>query len=317
MKLKDIYEFIIKEGIKEDPRGKAKIDKELKNLKQKYAKLDKEEKALFDKESLVNPYADTRILYGRGDTEVKTIMVGIDMEVGELLLADRLKSKGDKVDLVMAHHPEGLALAGFYRVMDMQIDILASFGVPEVKAENLIHERIDHVSRSVLPVNHTRAVDAAKLLDMPYMCCHTPADNHVVGFLQKMMDSKKPRSLEDILKVLRGIPEYQYAAANNAGPKIINGKKSSRTGRIFVDMTGGTEGSKKVFENLSNAGIGTLVCMHLSEDHLKEAKKAKVNVVIAGHISSDNLGLNLLLDKIEKKAKINVKAASGFFRVKR
>jgi predicted ATPase len=39
--------------------------------------------------------------------------------------------------------------------------------------------------------------------------------------------------------------------------------------------------------------------MHLSEDHYKHAKGEHINVVIAGHIASDNLGLNLLLDEIE------------------
>ena len=34
--------------------------------------------------------------------------------------------------------------------------------------------------------------------------------------------------------------------------------------------------------------------MHISEEHRKEAEKSHLNVVVAGHISSDNLGLNLL-----------------------
>ena len=42
----------------------------------------------------MNPYADTRILYGDPDTEVSSILVGIDLEVGEVLLADRLREKG-------------------------------------------------------------------------------------------------------------------------------------------------------------------------------------------------------------------------------
>ena len=43
------------------------------------------------------------------------------------------------------------------------------------------------------------------------------------------------------------------------------------------------------------------------------------HVVIAGHISSDTLGLNLLLDNIEKYAKqdFEVIACSGFTRIKR
>jgi len=57
--------------------------------------------------------------------------------------------------------------------------------------------------------------------------------------------------------------------------------------------------------------------MHLSEEHLKKVKDANLNVVIAGHISSDNLGLNLLLDRIEKEEKLDCINCSGFRRIRR
>jgi hypothetical protein len=59
--------------------------------------------------------------------------------------------------------------------------------------------------------------------------------------------------------------------------------------------------------------------MHLSEEHFKKVKDANLNVVIAGHISSDTLGLNLLLDRIEKESKetFQVISFSGFDRIKR
>jgi putative NIF3 family GTP cyclohydrolase 1 type 2 len=317
MKLKSIYELIIKEGMKADPRGEAKVKKELDRFKKELAKLTKDEKERFDKESLRNPYADTRILYGNENKEIKGILSGIDIGVEELLLADRLKQKKETIDLVISHHPAGLAYAGFYKVMEMQIDVLAKFGVSEVQAENLLKERIDEVARKVLPANHSRAVDAAKLLDIPFMCSHTPSDNHVVEFLQKLFDDKKPGNLGDIIEILEKIPEYKEAIKNNAGPRIYNGAKQNRAGKIFVDMTGGTEGSKEIFDKLGSAGVGTVVCMHLSEEHLKKVKKAKVNAVIAGHMASDSLGINLLLDKIEKKDKIGIIPCSGFVRVER
>lgn len=317
MKLKSIYEVIVKEGVKADPRGEAKVKEKLKNNKRKFNELKKEEKEKFDKESLKNPYADTRILYGNESKEVKGILMGIDIGVEELLLADRLEQMGKIIDLVISHHPAGRAYASFYKVMEMQVDILAKFGVSESQAENLLQERIEEVSRKILPANHTRASDAAKLLEIPFMCCHTPADNHVVEFLQKIFDNKKPDTLADLINILEDIPEYKHASKNNAGPRIFNGRKESRCGKIFVDMTGGTEGSKEIFEKIANAGIGTIVCMHLSEEHLKKVKKAKVNAVIAGHMASDSLGVNLILDKIQKKEELKIIPCSGFIRIKR
>ena len=77
--------------------------------------------------------------------------------------------------------------------------------------------------------------------------------------------------------------------------------------------------SYDVFGKLYKAGVRTLVSMHLSEEHFKKVKDANLNVVIAGHISSDTLGLNLLLDNIEKSAKqqFQVIACSGFTRIRR
>ena len=317
MKLRKLYESVISKGIDTDPRGRKTVLAGLKKKKKTYLDLKKDEKEFFDTESLTNPYADTRILHGTGDEEIKTVLLGIDMEMGEILLADRLTSKGNKIDLVLAHHPEGKAFANFYEVMNMQADILNKFGVPINIAEGLLEGRIKEVERMLSPVNHTRAADVARLLDIPFMCMHTPTDNMVVTYLQKTFDQKKPDTLDDIMKILKSIPEYREASKNNAGPKILLGSGNRSSGKIFVDMTGGTEGAKDIFESLVNAGVSTVVGMHLSEGHRKKAEKYHMNVVIAGHISSDNLGINLMLDEIQKKGKLNVVACSGFWRYSR
>jgi len=245
VKFRKLYESVVANGIESDPRGKKAVLKILKKKKDSYKGMKKEDKEFFDVESLTNPYADTRILHGTGDEEIKTVIVGIDMEIGELLLADRLSEKGQKVDLVIAHHPEGKAYANFYEVMHMQADILSKHGVPINIAEDLLEGRIKEVERRLMPANHTRAVDAAKLLDIPFMCMHTPTDNMVATYLQKLIDRKKPDTLDDILKILLDIPEYHKAAQNNAGPKILIGSKERTAGKVFVDMTGGTEGLKE------------------------------------------------------------------------
>lgn len=288
MKLIDFYKNVVKFGADVDPRKGAKI----------------------------NSYPDSAILYGKPDTEVKKILVGIDMEVGELLLADTLR-KNEGLDLVISHHPEGKALAALYEVMQLQVDLLVKAGVSRKVAAELLDERKREVERRLLPGNHMRSVDVARLLDMPYMCMHTPADNHAADFMNKLMLKNKPKKVQDILDILIELPEYKYAAQNFTGPRIILGNPKRPVGKIFVEFTGGTEGSKDVFDKLYKRGIRTLVSMHLSEEHLKRVKDANLNVVIAGHISSDALGINLLLDRIEKKEKLSVIGCSGFSRFSR
>lgn len=319
MKLSDLYKSAIAVGMNRDPRGTKTVERQLARARKRYEKLPAEEKEEFDKEGLANPYADTRILNGDANTEVKTILAGIDMEVGEVLLADYLSRKGRKVDLVLSHHPEGRALASLYEVMNMQADIFSQYGVPINVAEGIMEARINEVERKVLPANHRRAVDAAKLLGIPFMCVHTPADNSVTWHLTNIFKKEKFEKVSDILSRLKKIPEYKESLKQNAGPKIVVGSPEKNAGKIMVDMTGGTEGSEKLLEKFSTAGIGTLVCMHMSEKHIEEAKKHHINIIIAGHIASDTLGLNLLLDAIDPKAGFDIITCSGFtrFRTKR
>jgi hypothetical protein len=102
----------------------------------------------------------------------------------------------------------------------------------------------------------------------------------------------------------------------NAGPKIIVGSEKRRAGKVMVDMTGGTSGSKSAIERLSQAGVGTLLCMHIPDEHKKEAEKFHINVVIAGHMSSDSLGMNLIMDAIEKKG-VKIVPCAGYIRYSR
>ncbi len=318
MKLRELYERAIATGIENDPRGKEIVYKDLEIRKKDFESLKDRERESYDSESLTNPYSDSRILNGSGDEDIRTVLVGIDVEVAEILLAERLREKGMAVDAVISHHPEGRAYANLYDVMRIQADILNRFGVPISVAEGLMESRIKEVERKLMPVNHTKAVDAARLLGIPFLCLHTPADNMVATYLQRLFDDRKPYTIDDVMDILREIPEYKEAAENGAGPKILTGSKSRKAGRIFVDMTGGTEGSKDIFESMASSGINTIVAMHLSEEHRKEAEKNHINVIIAGHISSDNLGLNLLLDEIIKfKEELKVIECSGFRRFSR
>ena len=311
MRLKQIYEHIIQIGINNDPRGQDGIQRFLEATQKEYKGLKDNEKVHFDLERLKNPFADTRILNGDPETEVKTVISGIDMEVGEILLAERLREKGRPIDAIISHHPEGEALAAFYRVMSLQADILNQLGVSITVAEALLEERMKEVARKIMPINHNRAVMVAQLLDIPFLCCHTPADNSVYAYLKEMFNKKGPYLVGDVLDLLMEIPEYSHQAKINAGPKILIGSKDKRCGKIFVDMTGGTEGAKAIYQNLAQEGLGTIVAMHLSEEHRKEAEACHLNVVVAGHIASDSLGMNLVFDQLRKHDRLDVIPCSG------
>lgn len=316
MTLKEIYQLAVKKGIEADPRGVEGVAKVLKRNKEDFAELPQNKKEDFDQESLTNPYSDSHILVGDPSIEVRTVLAGIDIDVGEILLADRLTEKGEKIDLVVGHHPHGASLAALHEVMDLQIDTLAGYGVPVHIAERLMNERITEVKRRLGPHNHYQSVDAARLLKIPFIVTHTVTDNLVFRFLTDYLNKKAPETVGEVMKALLELPEYEQAAKDKVGPVIFSGSERNRAGKIALGMTGGTEGSKEIYEHLSNSGIGTLVDMHLGEEHFKEATKHHLNVVIAGHMVSDSLGMNLLLDEFEKNG-IKIIPCSGLIRISR
>lgn len=316
MTIQQIYRLAIELGIKNDFRPKSEIQKQLKRVKEKYEKLSKDEKALFDAEKLANPYIDSRIHFESGVKNIKKVLAGIDIDSAEVMVARYLTNHNSKkpVDLIIAHHPVGKGLADLSEVMHMQADVLAQYGVPINIAESVMKIKISEVSRGVNPVNHFKAVDTARLLGISLMNVHTPADNMVAKFVEKKIKKDKPEYVGDILKSLLEIPEYKEAAKKGFGPTLFTGTEDSHAGKIVLtEITGGTEGSPKMYEKMAQAGIGTVISMHQSEEHRKEAEKSHINVVIAGHISSDSIGMNLFLDELERRG-TEIVPCSGLIR---
>jgi hypothetical protein len=244
-------------------------------------------------------------------------MVGIDAAVGEMLLADRLREKGRAVDAVLVHHPEGRALADLPAVMRVQADIWKGYGVPIHVGDALMADRAEEIRRAFHPENTERAIQAARLLDLPFMCCHTPSDNAVHTFVSAHLSSLgEHATVKDVIAALKEIPEYREAVRLGTGPILWTGADETRAGRIMLDMTGGTSGPVEALEKLADAGVGTIVNMHMGEEHRKKAAKLHLNVVIAGHMASDSLGMNLILDEYERGG-VEILPVAGFIRVSR
>ncbi len=316
MTLQDLYELAIELGINSDPRGKDAVKKYLKKANDKYKDLKDIDKKYFDRENLVNPYSDSRILNGDEKKQIKKVLAGIDAEASEVLLLDRLNQKGQKIDALISHHPSGHALAGLHDVLDIQIDMFAKAGVPENVAHALFDIRKAIVQRKIKPANHSQAVDAAKLLDVPLLALHTVWDNLGNKFLQNYIGNRKYDSVGELLDHINEIPEFIEAIKGKAAPSVVVGSRSRRTGKIIVGFTGGTNPSKELYIQLAKAGVGTLVEMHLPEEVISDLNKLHINVIDAGHMAADSIGANLYLDEIEKKG-IEVIPCSGLIRIKR
>ncbi|MCC5909599.1 MAG: Nif3-like dinuclear metal center hexameric protein [Clostridiaceae bacterium] len=230
---------------------------------------------------------------------IKKVAIGVDMELAEMLLARDLGA-----DLVITHHPSGGSpRINLHKVMDNQIDSMLRAGVPINKAQKALSEKKGEIERALHVSNYDRAVSAAKLLNMPFMGIHTPTDILAERTVQSLLDEKlkdKPKAtLQDVVDALETLPEYQKTMAK---PVIRVGGKEDYAGKTFVTMAGGTGGGVKVHKAYFEAGVGTLVAMHMPEDVIKAVKEQNIgNVVVAGHMASDSVGINQLAKALEEK----------------
>lgn len=318
MKLEQVFKLAIEQGKKADPRGAKGVQKFLAQQKKQYEALEGQEKEWADESMLWNPYADSQLFYG-AEREVQSLLIGIDTETEDLVLADRLRERGQKIDAVMTHHPEGRALWDIDRVMPVQVDLLQAMGVPENRSEALLGPRREKIYRHLHARNVLRAVRAAELLDIPFCAVHNAADHLAAKHVRELVAKKEFDSLGEIVKALQEVPEYAHFAKQGNPPMIAQGSKSSRPGKVIIfGFNGGTNGPSEFIEEMSNAGVGTFLSMHISDDDRKLARKHHVNVIQCSHMASDSLGMNLIADALQKKdKKLKIVEASGFVRVKR
>ncbi|MEK7218758.1 MAG: hypothetical protein AAB728_04810, partial [Patescibacteria group bacterium] len=88
--------------------------------------------------------------------------------------------------------------------------------------------------------------------------------------------------------------------------------------RLLFRRTGPSRLTEEFLAEQSRAGVGTILSMHVTEKALEEAKKHHVNMIQCSHMASDALGVNLLLDALQKaERKLEVMEIAGFIRVQR
>jgi len=237
---------------------------------------------------------------------IKKVLMGVDMDTPELLLARELG-----YDCVVSHHPKNSNI-DMLKVMDSHILRLEKLGIPRNRSQKALAKKTDSLGFMKHVSNSRRSESAAKLMNMPYVSLHTPADLIGEAMVQKHLDEKfanKPETtLGDITAALEDIPEYKNSARK---PVIRVGSKASYAGKIYVLMAGYTGPGAAVLKQYFEGGVGTLILMHIPEADVKELKEHGYgNVVVAGHMSSDSLGMNKIADEWRKQG-VEVTMMSG------
>lgn len=237
--------------------------------------------------------ADTGII-NEGEN-IKRVLMGVDMETSEIMLAKNLG-----FDAVVSHHPHtGSPDVHFAKVMDIQIDRMMYFGIPVNRAQKALRKKQSSVERGSHAGNYDRTASAAKLLEMPYMNIHLPADLIGEREIQRYLDDKflhLPKAkLKDVVEALNELDVYKNALAS---PVIRVGGENDYAGRIAVLFAGGTNGGVDVYKAYFEEGIGTIIAMHCPEDVKTAVEEQNIgNVIVAGHMPSDSIGLQRIAAK--------------------
>jgi putative NIF3 family GTP cyclohydrolase 1 type 2 len=239
---------------------------------------------------------------------IQKVLFGVDMETAELMLA---KSLG--YDLVISHHPKAdQALINFHEVMDIQIKKMASFGVPVNKAQKALRAKKNTVDIGHHVLNYDRVSSAARLLGMPFMNIHMPADligeRYVQRFLDDHFEANPFTKLSEVVNAIVSIDSYSRAVTK---PVIRCGSPDDYAGKIAVLYAGGTNGGEEVYKAYFEAGVGTIVAMHAPENVIEAVRAQNIgNIIVAGHMASDSIGIQIIIKALEEKG-LNITPFSG------
>lgn len=244
------------------------------------------------------------------EKDVKKVLAGIDMDTTMLMLAKQLG-----FDCVAQHHPAGIINAHTSDLFGRDhMKKLMECGVPINEAQKLAYANDTKRKQGMHSRNRTQMRDVAKLLDISDVAFHTPADILAERYTQNKMNAlmeRKPLcTVQDVIDELMTIREYQEALEGQQ-PEVWVGSKDSYAGKIYVEMYGVGAPTLDEYIACTNAGVGTFIGMHATPEVVEGLKKFnKCNLIIAGHMASDSLGFNQILDAWEAKG-IEVVRISG------
>ena len=189
-------------------------------------------------------------------------------------------------------------------------------GIPADPAREKMLERQRPVAHALHTTNYDRVVDAARQLKLPTMNIHLAADligrQYFIDFVRRVVEGAKP-TVGDLIGELKTIPEMK---ASLVQPELWLGKAENPIGRWVVQMAAGTNGGAPVYRTYYEHGISTILAMHIDERDLRELEqlqRPQANLVITGHMPSDSIGMNRVINALEKQG-LEVIAGSGVIR---
>jgi len=244
--------------------------------------------------------------------DIRRLIFTMDANVGLLHMAKQLG-----YDAVVGHHPCGVLLkrGDVYR---RHIDLLEEHGIPREKAMKSLAESIEAAVRRIenkrfrmlyyeSPNQTVLEVDAARMLNLPFMNVHNPLDEKGRRILQSKMDEavvKNPHlKLRDVLKLIEELPEARYARdVYGISPHISIGQPSAEAPKVVFVHGALSAPHAEIVKFYWENGFKTVIALHGEFETLEELRKGKQgNLILTGHFLGDSLGMTPFIHALREK----------------
>ncbi len=225
---------------------------------------------------------------------ISSILVAIDVGVAELQLAKR-----HGFDAVISHHPAGgSARVNGYKVFLRHVDQMVEAGVPESEAKTAIEKKLQSLALVSHVANYDQVVVAARMMRLPLLSIHSPCDEVGRRIMRAQVESflteKPSATVSDVRNAISELREFRDATTK---VELRLGEPNSPAGRVVVSHAAFTNGGYEIAHAYFGNGVNTLVYIHVAEQDLSKLRQeGRGNLVVTGHIASDWLGLNRLIE---------------------
>jgi len=248
-------------------------------------------------------------VYVEATADVHRVLFGVDISLAELLWAQQ-----NGFDAVIAHHPAGDRTRTRFGelIRSRQVEQMTAEGISRDAAEAAISARLEALARRVHMSNINAVVDSARLFGMPFCNVHLACDiitrTAIIEMLRR--HEREGATVGDCIEWFDDFAEYSHG---HARPEAWVGSTGNALGRWTVAIAGGTNGGFPVFSEYFRAGVDTIFAMHIDEEdlqRLRAAADADDTLVVTGHMTSDSIGINVVIAGLEERG-IEIVRTSG------
>jgi putative NIF3 family GTP cyclohydrolase 1 type 2 len=225
---------------------------------------------------------------------VKRALFAIDAGEAELLLARELG-----FDLLIAHHPIGVARIRFHEVIRRHEEFLLAKGVPSSHAKKLAQELSEAVEVRSHPANYRAIGDFARMAGVALMNIHQPIDQITRDVLLKEIASASRGTVGALIGRLEKLPEFRRATTR---VETRMGSTRSQVGNWVLVFAAGTNGGYPIAKAYFDNGVDTVIYLHVDQGELQRLRaECKGNLVVLGHMAGDSIGINIFIRALRRK----------------